>query len=237
MVQKATSFSAIDPEYLSRTGAKSRDAWCVVLFYDRLAIPLARTLAMISVSPNTVTFTSVILSIGGLGLFLSDHPWLAAFALNAATVADCVDGKIARLNKVASTFGAKLDKWSDLIAHAFVPILIGGHLFQSGHIFAAVQLFLLTAILSRVHLKGLLGLRNLIQPDTGDTDKWDRWCASRRLHSEPVAEAELAFIVPSLVMIESAHGLLPALSVTIFCLFFTSKGVKLIRAVATRRGS
>jgi hypothetical protein len=236
-MQKATSFSAIDSQYLSRTGAKSRDAWCVVLFYDRMAIPLARALASINVSPNAVTFASVFLCFAGLGLFLADHPWLAVLAVNAATVADCVDGKIARLNKVASAFGAKLDKWSDLIAHAVIPLVIGLSLFQDGYVFGAAQLLCLTAILARVHIKGLVGARNLIRADTGDIDKWDRWSASRRLHSEPVAEAEIAYLVPSLVVLETAYGLPPVLSVLLFCLFFVSKGVRVARVLAMRRGN
>ena len=49
---------------------------------------------------------------------------VASFAVFIAMVADCLDGRVARLTNTESAFGAQFDSLSDLIAFGLAPSLV-----------------------------------------------------------------------------------------------------------------
>ena len=93
-------------------------------YVDRsMSRALSRRLARTSVTPNQITWFSILLGIVGSLMLL--HPSYLAGALGsflffASTVIDGCDGEIARLKFQESPWGAKLDVIGDNIVHAFL---------------------------------------------------------------------------------------------------------------------
>lgn len=83
-----------------------------------IAYVLARSLMPTPISPNLVTFCSIILgSIAGAS-FVSHYPGhlqVGGLALFASAVFDCADGQLARMRGTSSRFGRMLDGVADLV--------------------------------------------------------------------------------------------------------------------------
>jgi CDP-diacylglycerol--glycerol-3-phosphate 3-phosphatidyltransferase len=101
---------------LSLTQHRSLSDWARTYLGSRLT-PLARWLDRIGISPNAVTITGVLLSLGA-GIVLALGYWKAGAALIVASgIMDGMDGLLARYAQKTTRFGAfldsVLDRWSD----------------------------------------------------------------------------------------------------------------------------
>ena len=83
----------------------------------RLSRPLAKRFARTPITPNQISFLSFIVAIGSLSLFLTGHNVWAGIVAQTSTVVDGVDGDLARIKNMKSSFGgffdAILDRYSD----------------------------------------------------------------------------------------------------------------------------
>ena len=78
--------------------------------------PLARALVGIGVTANAVTITGGVLSIIGAGLLAAGIPLLALLVLLVGTLADTLDGQIAKASGGGTRLGAFLDSTVDRVA-------------------------------------------------------------------------------------------------------------------------
>jgi CDP-diacylglycerol--glycerol-3-phosphate 3-phosphatidyltransferase len=78
--------------------------------------PLARALAGMGVSANAVTVTGGLLSIVGAGLLAAGMPLAALLVLLIGTIADTLDGQIAKASGGGTRLGAFLDSTVDRVA-------------------------------------------------------------------------------------------------------------------------
>jgi CDP-diacylglycerol--glycerol-3-phosphate 3-phosphatidyltransferase len=78
--------------------------------------PLARALAGMGISANAVTITGGVLSIIGAGLLAAGMPLAALLVLLVGTVADTLDGQIAKASGGGTRLGAFLDSTVDRVA-------------------------------------------------------------------------------------------------------------------------
>ncbi|HKC89716.1 MAG TPA: CDP-alcohol phosphatidyltransferase family protein [Candidatus Limnocylindria bacterium] len=78
--------------------------------------PLARALAGAGISANTVTIVGGVLSIVGAGFLAAGMPLPALLVLLIGTVADTLDGQIAKASGGGTRLGAFLDSTVDRIA-------------------------------------------------------------------------------------------------------------------------
>jgi CDP-diacylglycerol---serine O-phosphatidyltransferase len=74
--------------------------------------------------PNTITVLALCLGLTGVSLAIRDNWEMALGAIVLAGVLDGLDGRIARLLRAQSRFGAELDSLSDNIAFGTAPALI-----------------------------------------------------------------------------------------------------------------
>jgi phosphatidylglycerophosphate synthase len=92
---------------------KRPDAWWTVLLVDPLAVRVLRwTVGLRWVTPNRVTISAFVLSLGSAGCYLAGtRAWLVVGALlyYVGFLLDCVDGKLARWQGSGTLFGAWLD--------------------------------------------------------------------------------------------------------------------------------
>ena len=78
--------------------------------------PIARALAAIGISANAVTIAGGALTLVGAGLLANGLPLAALVVLGLGTLADTLDGQIAKAAGGGTTFGAFLDSTVDRIA-------------------------------------------------------------------------------------------------------------------------
>ena len=78
--------------------------------------PLARALAGMGISANAVTIAGGVLSVVGAGLLAAGMPLPALLVLLVGTIADTLDGQIAKASGGGTRLGAFLDSTVDSIA-------------------------------------------------------------------------------------------------------------------------
>jgi phosphatidylglycerophosphate synthase len=80
----------------------------------RISIPISHVFANGGISPNSVTFFALLLSVAGALLLLSKDGFFFAFALfQLNSILDGTDGEIAKFNFAFSDFGKKFDVYGD----------------------------------------------------------------------------------------------------------------------------
>lgn len=90
-------------------------------------IPMARGvrgLSLRAVLPNAITAAALCSGLTGIRFAISDNWRLAIVAVILAGVLDGIDGRIARLLKAQSRFGAELDSLADSLSFGVAPALI-----------------------------------------------------------------------------------------------------------------
>lgn len=110
---------------------KSRDSWWTVLLVDPLAARLVRLVAPYrSITPNRLSLAAALLGLVAAACFAFGTPWwlvAGAVLFHFAFVADCMDGKVGRLNGTGTVFGAWLDYMLDRVRVVTCTVaLMGG---------------------------------------------------------------------------------------------------------------
>jgi CDP-diacylglycerol---serine O-phosphatidyltransferase len=85
---------------------------------------LRTVLPLRAMIPNAITLAALCFGLTGVRLAITGDWERAIAAVVLAGVLDGIDGRIARLLKGSSRFGAELDSLSDLTAHGVAPALI-----------------------------------------------------------------------------------------------------------------
>ena len=86
--------------------------------------PRRRGIPLRALVPNAVTVLALCCGLTGVRFAIGEEWEKAVFAIMLAGVLDGIDGRIARLLKGASRFGAELDSLSDVTAFGVAPTLI-----------------------------------------------------------------------------------------------------------------
>lgn len=74
--------------------------------------------------PNLITLLSLCLGLTGIRMAFEGKIELAIAAIVLAAIADALDGRVARLLKSASRFGAELDSLADFVVFGVVPGIV-----------------------------------------------------------------------------------------------------------------
>ena len=82
--------------------------------------PLGRALSGAGVTPNAITVLGVLLTIAGATLIALERPLVALLVLVAGSLADTLDGVVARARGGGTKVGAFLDSTADRVADAAV---------------------------------------------------------------------------------------------------------------------
>ncbi len=83
-----------------------------------------KALPVNSLIPNILTVLALCAGMTSMRLALQEKWALAAFAIVVAAILDGLDGRMARLLKGATKFGAELDSLSDFVAFGVAPAMI-----------------------------------------------------------------------------------------------------------------
>jgi CDP-diacylglycerol--serine O-phosphatidyltransferase len=86
--------------------------------------PRSRALTMRAVLPNAITAAALCSGLTGIRFAIAGDWEKALFAIILAGVLDGIDGRIARLLKAQSRFGAELDSLADSLSFGMAPALV-----------------------------------------------------------------------------------------------------------------
>src|SRR3954463_13510935 len=93
----------------------------------RIRRPRARRIAPFSVNrmvPNILTLLALCAGMTAIRFAVKGQFEFAVFAIIAAGIFDGLDGRLARLLKATSSFGAELDSLSDFISFGVAPAIV-----------------------------------------------------------------------------------------------------------------
>ena len=91
------------------------------MLFDR---PYRRSLPLRSLAANILTVLGLCAGLTGVQLAIHDRFDMAVLAIAVASIIDTLDGRVARLLKGTSKFGAELDSLSDFVNFGVTPALI-----------------------------------------------------------------------------------------------------------------
>ena len=122
-----------------RRTCKPLDSWWTVLLVDPYATRLVRLVAPWRwVTPNRLTALAAVFGLGAAACFAGPGRWwpvAGALLFHCGFVADCMDGKLARLRDEGSLFGGWCDFMLDrLRAIVCAAALMGGQYLHTGQI-------------------------------------------------------------------------------------------------------
>jgi CDP-diacylglycerol--glycerol-3-phosphate 3-phosphatidyltransferase len=116
-VRVARSGRASHPRLGASPGSALLPGWLVEAFYWAMHAP-ARLFVRLGVSPDALTYLSLVLSASSLPLLAWGEFPAAAIVIIAGATLDAMDGMVARARGVASPAGAVLDSCVDRVADA-----------------------------------------------------------------------------------------------------------------------
>jgi phosphatidylglycerophosphate synthase len=124
-----------------------------------LLVPLAKT----PITPNQITFLSLLIFVGAMAALALEpgYLWLvgAALLLELSYVFDCIDGQLARLKRKSSPVGAHLDFLMDELKAFLLVAACGVRLWRAdGH-----ELWLVEALLGLVVVATAISLTTFIR--------------------------------------------------------------------------
>jgi hypothetical protein len=198
---------------------KPRDAWVTVLFFDVLAIPIAKFTSrhVRLLTPDHFTFGSLYSFVLAVLVLYFDYPIIALTLMLLSTTLDCVDGKLARLNKIQTVHGKYLDALSDFLAHSFGFLAIAVWFYLKSEYVSAVIIIFWSAYFGLMHINSVLKSENTSKSDNDlndDVNQWSVFCAKHRLINVPISVVEISFfVIPFSVVLTNYSGS--------FLLFFT----------------
>jgi CDP-diacylglycerol--glycerol-3-phosphate 3-phosphatidyltransferase len=111
--------------------------------------PVARGLHAAGISANTVTIVGLILTVLGATLLIADEPRAGLLVLLIGTLADTLDGLVARLGRGGTKLGAFLDSTFDRLSDSALTVaaLVVGALHADALLFASAIVALVSGSL------------------------------------------------------------------------------------------
>ena len=106
-----------EPEERARLGPKSAED-------ERPLMGRSRGLSLRAMAPNAITAAALCSGLTGIRFAISGQWAAAAVAIIVAGILDGMDGRIARLLKAQSRFGAELDSLADSLSFGTAPAII-----------------------------------------------------------------------------------------------------------------
>ena len=100
--------------------------------------PVVQILVRIQVSPNAVSVTGILVTIGAVGLFVGGAPVAAGLIFLLGSLLDVLDGELARASNRVTPFGAIFDSLLDRISEGVLLIAIAWYFADRGEVAGVV---------------------------------------------------------------------------------------------------
>ncbi|WP_442864388.1 CDP-diacylglycerol--serine O-phosphatidyltransferase [Aurantiacibacter sp. MUD11] len=116
-----------DPDFEEDENATPGPAWLGPKASEHEVVTRSRAgrgLTLRAMLPNAITAAALASGLTGISLAIKGDWRMALFAIILAGILDAMDGRIARLLKAQSRFGAELDSLADSISFGVAPALV-----------------------------------------------------------------------------------------------------------------
>ena len=100
--------------------------------------PVVQILVRLQVSPNVVSVTGILVTIGAVGLFVGGAPVAAGLIFLLGSLLDVLDGELARASNRVTPFGAIFDSLLDRISEGVLLIAIAWYFADRGEVAGVV---------------------------------------------------------------------------------------------------
>ena len=100
--------------------------------------PVVQILVRLQVSPNAVSVTGILVTIGAVGLFVGGAPVAAGLIFLLGSLLDVLDGELARASNRVTPFGAIFDSLLDRISEGVLLIAIAWYFADRGEVAGVV---------------------------------------------------------------------------------------------------
>jgi len=100
--------------------------------------PVVQILVRLQVSPNVVSVTGILVTIGAVGLFVGGAPVAAGLIFLLGSLLDVLDGELARASNQVTPFGAVVDSLLDRISEGVLLIAIAWYFADHGEVAGVV---------------------------------------------------------------------------------------------------
>ena len=100
--------------------------------------PVVQILVRLQVSPNAVSVTGILVTIGAVGLFVGGAPVTAGLIFLLGSLLDVLDGELARASNRVTPFGAIFDSLLDRISEGVLLIAIAWYFADRGEVAGVV---------------------------------------------------------------------------------------------------
>jgi phosphatidylglycerophosphate synthase len=185
---------------------KPVDSWWTVIAVDPVAMRvLPPLLRRPWVTPNGITACAFVVGAISVGLFATGQLVAGALVYELRFFLDCLDGKLARVRRTSSSFGAAFDRLADALTVPAAYAALGWTLATQGtwsHTFVLAVAFMATLV-TVCELSLEAARRGAApQPDAAASSGAIGWARSRRLTLRPwtvEAEALGLFLGPLLL--------------------------------------
>ena len=107
---------------LLRSLIAPKDGFISRVFNRKVSVRITRFLAPTNITPNQITFFSLLTAVAAAVSFALSHPLLGGLLAQFTSILDGVDGEIARLKFLRSNFGEIFDSILDRYADFFIVI-------------------------------------------------------------------------------------------------------------------
>jgi len=125
--------------------------------FEKLFIPVGRVLGKLPIGPNEYSFLGLLMAFVAAYFIITQELLLAALFLILSGAFDLIDGLVARLKNLVTTFGgvldSVLDRYSDLIILG--AIIIAGYVDVLWGIIAIAGSFMVSYTRARIEVTGL----------------------------------------------------------------------------------
>jgi CDP-diacylglycerol--serine O-phosphatidyltransferase len=120
------TIAAYSRQYFDRAGDHMPQRFSKQMLNGRRALRAARrrSVPLRALIPNIVSLMAVCVGMTSIRLSIEGHFDLALAAIAIAALLDGVDGRMARLLKVSSRFGAELDSLPDFVSFGVAPAVL-----------------------------------------------------------------------------------------------------------------
>lgn len=176
----------------------AREAWINVFFFKYFTVPLTYVITNYTrITPNIISIISLILGLASAYYYFAGMPLMAGGLYFVSYVFDAIDGKVARITKTGTPYGAWFDIAIDRVNLTLISLAISWTHYTTKEDVSILVLNLIFLALtfigseSRHQIDVYKRKTNYQEKKQVQPSSYDKWCMQKGVEKEPISLPEL----------------------------------------------